>query len=74
MRIVRFKASCTVWSGLALCLNITLLRLVFGFFLDVTLELGVNRLPRNFGDHLPSYSDKHDGRMKAVRKFHGRLI
>ena len=74
MRFVRFQASSTMWSGPALSLDITLRRLVFGFFLDLTLEVGVDRLPRNFGNQLPSYSNKYDGRMKAVREFHGRLI
>jgi hypothetical protein len=73
VRFVRFQASSTLWSGLALCLDFTLRRLVFGFSLDLTLEGGVDRLPQNFGNQIPSYSDKHDGRMKAVREFRGRL-
>jgi hypothetical protein len=71
---VRFLASYTAWFGLVLSLDITLRGLVFGVLLDLTLEGGVDRLPRNFGNHLPSYSSKHDGRLKAVREFRGILI
>ena len=74
MRFVRFQASATVWSGTARYFVITLRGLVFGVFLDLDLESGFDRLPRNVGNQLPSYSDKHYGKMKAVREFDGRLI
>ena len=74
MRTVRLQDSSTVWSAPALRLDIALRRLVFGFFLNLTLECGVYRLPQNLGNQLPSYSDKHDGRWKAVLEFHGRQI
>ena len=47
---MRLQVSATVWSGTAHYLDITLRGLVFGVFLDLTLEGGVDRLPRNVGN------------------------
>jgi hypothetical protein len=43
------------------------------FFLDLNVEGRVDKLPRNVGDQMPSYCEAYDGRMKAVREFHGSL-